>query len=206
MIHRVHLHAWECMHGGTCEYKVGIIAKGHFVQPEWVQVKVFNCCNESISLYGWNALPFVYQMHWSLGYPAHSLTGQMHWSLGYPGCPSGDITYSAFPRSGVGAPVVGEVDGEYNYDAKKHLLNWRLAVIDSSTNHGSMEFSITAVPSNFFPVTLTFASSKSYCHIEVRGASILRDYRLGRGVVLQKCLVISLVWCCGWKWKAVVLF
>ena len=72
------------------------------------------------------------------------------------------------PRSGVGSPVVGEVDGEYAYDAKKHLLNWRLAVIDSSTAQGSMEFTIAGIPSDFFPVRVSFVSSKPYCNIEVR--------------------------------------
>lgn len=72
-------------------------------------------------------------------------------------------------RSGVGAPVVGEVDGEYSYEAKKHLLNWRLAMIDSSSTQGSMEFSIPGMPADFFPVRVSFVSSKPYCNIEVRG-------------------------------------
>ena len=71
------------------------------------------------------------------------------------------------PRSSVGAPVVGEVDGEYSYNAKKHILNWRLALIDASTSHGSMEFAIAGMPSDFFPVKVSFASSKPYCNIEV---------------------------------------
>ena len=70
-------------------------------------------------------------------------------------------------RSGVGAPVVGEVDGDYSYDAKKHVLNWRLAVIDSSNSQGSMEFSIAGMPDDFFPIKVSFLSTKSYCNIEV---------------------------------------
>lgn len=63
--------------------------------------------------------------------------------------------------------MVGEVDGEYAYDAKKHVLNWRLALIDSSSLRGSMEFSIAGMPVDFFPVKVSFASSKPYCSIEV---------------------------------------
>lgn len=70
-------------------------------------------------------------------------------------------------RSGGGAPVVGEVDGDYSYDAKKHVLNWRLAVIDSSNSQGSMEFTIAGMPDGFFPIQVSFVSTKSYCNIEV---------------------------------------
>lgn len=68
----------------------------------------------------------------------------------------------------MGAPVVGEVDGEYSYDSRKHVLNWRLPLVDSSNKEGSMEFSIPAIPTDFFPIRISFASSKSYCNIEVR--------------------------------------
>lgn len=68
----------------------------------------------------------------------------------------------------MGSPVIGEVDGEYDYDSKKHLLNWRLPLVDSSNKDGSMEFSIPGNPADFFPVSVTFFSSKSYCNIEVR--------------------------------------
>lgn len=63
--------------------------------------------------------------------------------------------------------MIGEVDGEYNYDSKKHLLNWRLPVVDSSNKEGSMEFSVAGIPSDFFPVSVSFYSSRSYCNIEV---------------------------------------
>lgn len=59
------------------------------------------------------------------------------------------------------------MEGEYSYDAKKHVLNWRLALIDSSTVHGSMEFTIAGMPTDFFPVRVSFSSSKPYCNIEV---------------------------------------
>lgn len=63
--------------------------------------------------------------------------------------------------------MIGELDGEYDYDSKKHVLNWRLPLVDSSNKNGSMEFTVPAIPSDFFPVNVSFYSSKSYCNIEV---------------------------------------
>ena len=68
---------------------------------------------------------------------------------------------------GVGGPVVGEIDGEYHYDHKRSLLEWQLPVIDSSNKNGSLEFSVAGHPSDFFPVAVTFISSKSYCDVKV---------------------------------------
>ena len=82
----------------------------------------------------------------------------MYLSLSVPSLPH---------RSGVGAPVVGDVDGEYHYESKKHVLQWRLPVIDASNKTGSMEFSIPAIPDDFFPITVSFVSTKLYCHVEV---------------------------------------
>ena len=70
-------------------------------------------------------------------------------------------------RHGVGGPVVGEVDGEYHYDHKHSILEWQLPVIDSSNKSGSMEFSISGHPGDFFPVSVSFASTKSYCDLKV---------------------------------------
>ena len=70
-------------------------------------------------------------------------------------------------RSGVGAPVVGEVAGEYKFDSKKHILEWRLPVIDASNSNGSMEFNIAGMESDFFPIKVEFISTKTYSHIEV---------------------------------------
>ncbi len=78
-----------------------------------------------------------------------------------------------FYRSGVGAPVVGEVDGEYSYDPKKHTLDWRVSVIDSSNSSGSIEFSIAGLPSDFFPIRVYFISTKSYCHVEASHVTVM---------------------------------
>ena len=70
-------------------------------------------------------------------------------------------------RSGVGAPVVGDCDGEYNYDSRKNTLQWNLTVIDESNKSGSLEFSVRGHPDDFFPVAVSFVSKKSYCDIQV---------------------------------------
>ena len=63
--------------------------------------------------------------------------------------------------------MVGELDGEHHYDSKKHVLQWRLPVIDASSKSGSLEFSIAGMAADFFPIKVTFFSTKSYCNIEV---------------------------------------
>lgn len=78
-------------------------------------------------------------------------------------------------RSGVGAPVVGDCDGEYNYDSRKNTLQWNLPVIDSSNKSGSMEFSVGGHPDDFFPVTVSFVSKKSYCDIQVSIFSFVKN-------------------------------
>jgi len=70
-------------------------------------------------------------------------------------------------RSGAGAPVVGECEGDYRHDSRKNILDWRLPVIDASNKSGSMEFTVTGHTNDFFPVTVNFVSKKSFCDIEV---------------------------------------
>ena len=68
----------------------------------------------------------------------------------------------------MGDPVIKELDGTYHHDRRKHLLEWRLPVIDQSTAIGSMEFSIQGgSPDDFFPVRVTFTSPKLYCRLLV---------------------------------------
>ncbi|KAH9514885.1 Coatomer subunit delta [Bulinus truncatus] len=67
--------------------------------------------------------------------------------------------------SGAGAPVVNECDGEHHYDKK--ALHWQLPFIDASNKTGSMEFTIKGHPDDFFPITVSFISKRSYCDIIV---------------------------------------
>ena len=71
-------------------------------------------------------------------------------------------------RNGVGAPTIGEMDGDYNYDARKSILEWRMPVIDASNSSGSLEFTISGVPDDFFPVNVSFYSTKTICDFQVR--------------------------------------
>lgn len=70
-------------------------------------------------------------------------------------------------RHGVGAPVVGEIEGDYHYDHKRSVLEWQLPVIDESNKSGAMEFSIPGHPDDFFPIHVSFGSTKSFCDIKV---------------------------------------
>ncbi|GFS93762.1 coatomer subunit delta [Nephila pilipes] len=64
-------------------------------------------------------------------------------------------------------PVVNECEGLYEHDNRKNRLVWKLPVIDSSNRSGSMEFSCSGKPSDFFPVTVEFESFSSFCNIKV---------------------------------------
>lgn len=70
------------------------------------------------------------------------------------------------PTSHVG-PIVTDCDGEYTYDRSKNHMIWSLPVIDASNKCGSLEFSIPGHPEDFFPVSVSFVSVKSYCDIQV---------------------------------------
>ena len=74
---------------------------------------------------------------------------------------------------------MGELDGEHHYDSRKHVLEWRLPVIDASNKNGSLEFSIAGMAGDFFPIKVSFLSTKSYCNIEVGGRE--REREGGRG-------------------------
>ncbi|KAF4085956.1 hypothetical protein AMELA_G00100970 [Ameiurus melas] len=69
--------------------------------------------------------------------------------------------------SGVGAPVVGDLDGEYRHDSRKNILEWSLPVIDENNKSGSLEFSIAGRPNDFFPVNVSFVSKRTYSDIQV---------------------------------------
>jgi len=71
-----------------------------------------------------------------------------------------DVSIRIPVPSGVGAPVIGACDGDYNHDSRKNFLEWKLPVIDSSNTSGSLEFSIAGNPDDFFPVNIDFHSTK----------------------------------------------
>jgi len=71
-----------------------------------------------------------------------------------------DVSIKIPIPSGVGAPVVGSCDGDYNHDARKNILEWTLPIIDAQNGTGTMEFSIHGIPDDFFPVQVDFHSTK----------------------------------------------
>jgi len=78
-----------------------------------------------------------------------------------------DVTMSIPIPSGVGAPVIGELAGDYHYDAKKGVLEWQLAMIDTSNANGSLEFTISAQPDDFFPINVSFYSTQTICNMQI---------------------------------------
>jgi len=71
--------------------------------------------------------------------------------------------------SNVAAPIIKVCDGDYTYEKYKNCLIWRISSIDKSNSTGSLEFSVSGHANEFFPVNVTFVSSKSYCDIQVTG-------------------------------------
>jgi len=67
---------------------------------------------------------------------------------------------------GSGSPVVAECDGEYTFERRGSLL-WQLPLIDANNKTGSMEFSCSGTPDDFFPVQVAFFSKKSYSGLQV---------------------------------------
>ena len=78
-----------------------------------------------------------------------------------------DVVISIPIPHGVGAPNVSECEGEYSHDSRRGLLLWQHPVIDAQNKTGSMEFSVAGCPDDFFPVTMSFTSSKSFSGIKI---------------------------------------
>ncbi|XP_014253456.1 coatomer subunit delta [Cimex lectularius] len=65
------------------------------------------------------------------------------------------------------SPVVTECDGEYKHESRRNLLQWILPVIDNSNKTGVLEFSAgTAIPSDFFPLSISFVSKSPYADLK----------------------------------------
>jgi len=66
------------------------------------------------------------------------------------------------------APEVGDVTGNYEFDSKKHVLIWKLDLIEESNNTGSLEFTTnSADKSSFFPISISFVSRDTFCDLHV---------------------------------------
>ena len=65
-------------------------------------------------------------------------------------------------------PRVNQVDGDFTYDSRRHVLNWEVQMIDKSNRNGSMEFVVPATDGdNFFPIDVDFSSNATLCDVKV---------------------------------------
>ncbi|KAK9510370.1 hypothetical protein O3M35_005171 [Rhynocoris fuscipes] len=74
------------------------------------------------------------------------------------------------------SPVVTECDGEYKHESRRNLLQWVLPIIDKSNKSGALEFSAaTAIPSDFFPLTVSFVSKQPYADLKPVEVLLVED-------------------------------
>ncbi|KAF3847197.1 hypothetical protein F7725_020225 [Dissostichus mawsoni] len=94
-------------------------------------------------------------------WPSESATGcdvNIEYELQEESLELNDVVISIPVPSGVGAPLIGDLDGEYKHDSRRNILEWCLPVIDANNKTGSMEFSIAGQPNDFFPIAVTKAT------------------------------------------------
>lgn len=73
-------------------------------------------------------------------------------------------------------PIVTECDGEYKHESRKNLLQWVLPLIDASNKTGALEFSAaTAIPNDFFPLTVSFFSKNQYADLKPKEVLLVDD-------------------------------
>ncbi|XP_055374809.1 coatomer subunit delta [Condylostylus longicornis] len=73
-------------------------------------------------------------------------------------------------------PNVGECDGTYTFDSRKHNLQWNLPIIDASNKAGSLEFSCaSSIPGDFFPLQVSFVSKTPYADLKAKEVIALED-------------------------------
>ena len=84
-----------------------------------------------------------------------------------------DVVISVPLPPGSGAPVVGEVDGEFRFNRKAGAIEWMLPVVNKDTPGGSMDFTTEASSADeFFPVEAAFRSTKTLAAVEVARAEL----------------------------------
>lgn len=75
-----------------------------------------------------------------------------------------------FSRGGGQTPVIGKIDGDYQFDNRKTTLIWSLGAIDQSNSEGSLEFSVRGKSADFFPIQVDFVAETPFCDIKVRSS------------------------------------
>mmetsp|Transcript_11507 Transcript_11507/g.32311 ORF Transcript_11507/g.32311 Transcript_11507/m.32311 type:complete len:521 (-) Transcript_11507:499-2061(-) len=65
-------------------------------------------------------------------------------------------------------PKVNQIDGDYQYDARKSAFVWKNDLIDADNASGSAEFVVPAAdPSAFFPIHVSFTATKTLAGLEI---------------------------------------
>jgi hypothetical protein len=78
-----------------------------------------------------------------------------------------DIQISVPLPSGGQTPVIGKIDGDYQFDNRKTTLIWSLPVIDQSNPEGVLEFSMRGKAADFFPIQVDFVAETPFCDIKI---------------------------------------
>ncbi|XP_045123061.1 coatomer subunit delta-like isoform X2 [Portunus trituberculatus] len=76
---------------------------------------------------------------------------------------------------GAPPPVINECEGEHEYSRAHCALVWRIPVIDKTAPTAAMDFTARGVPDNFFPVRVSFNSTRMFCDIKVLGVVSTSD-------------------------------
>jgi hypothetical protein len=75
-------------------------------------------------------------------------------------------------------PQVNQVDGDFTYDNKRHVLNWEVQLVDKGNRNGSMEFVVPATNGEtFFPIDVNFTSNATLCDVKVDSVTRTTDGR-----------------------------
>lgn len=80
-------------------------------------------------------------------------------------------------------PQVNQIDGDYQYDARKSVWTWKIELLDQDNSSGSAEFVVPAAdPSIFFPINVSFRAKKTLCNLnigQVVGATTGEEIKYG---------------------------
>jgi len=109
-------------------------------------------------------------------WPSPSKDGQTYVTMEYEmlNVPNNELknVVISVPVSGSSPPVVSKVEGHHDWDGRNRILTWRLPIIDASSKTGALEFAVPqADPKGFFPLTVTFSSSRTFCDISVESVT-----------------------------------
>lgn len=86
-----------------------------------------------------------------------------------------EVTITIPLAAGAPPPVINDCEGEHEYDRAHCALVWRIPIIDKTAPTAAMDFTARGVPDNFFPVRVSFSSTRLYCNLKVLGVVSTSD-------------------------------